>query len=68
MLCSVSSGMGSKGMDMRQSFRGDGNAFLSSRKNWHMDFKDAISAAQEAAESAERASIAARAAAELSNI
>ncbi|KAM7515600.1 hypothetical protein LguiA_005183 [Lonicera macranthoides] len=62
------SGMGSEGMDMRQSLLGDGNAFLSGRQNWHMDFKDAISAAQAAAENAERASIAARTAAELSNI
>ncbi|XP_010267034.1 PREDICTED: uncharacterized protein LOC104604416 isoform X2 [Nelumbo nucifera] len=36
------------------------------KHNWNMEFKDATSAAQAAAESAERASIAARAAAELS--
>ncbi|WVZ22579.1 hypothetical protein V8G54_001123 [Vigna mungo] len=41
--------------------------FQEGRHNWEMEFKDAATAAQAAAESAERASVAARAAAELSN-
>lgn len=63
---SVSSGMGSERMEVRQSFHGDSNAFSAGRQNWNMGFKDAMSAAQAAAESAELASMAARAAAELS--
>lgn len=50
-----------------QSVLGDGK-FSIGRQNWNMEFKDATSAAQVAAESAERASLAARAAAELSRI
>nr|GME04973.1 dentin sialophosphoprotein-like [Ipomoea batatas] len=38
------------------------------RKNWNMEFKDAASAARDAADSAEHASLAARAAAELSRV
>ncbi|XP_038699424.1 uncharacterized protein LOC119996742 isoform X2 [Tripterygium wilfordii] len=51
-------GAGSEGMEHRHSFTG---------QNWNMEFKDATAAAQAAAESAERASMAARAAAELSS-
>nr|KYP67520.1 hypothetical protein KK1_023863 [Cajanus cajan] len=57
-----SSGTGSQEMDF-----GNMSAFQKGRQNWNMEFKDAASAAQVAAESAERASMAARAAAELSN-
>ncbi|CAI9780351.1 unnamed protein product [Fraxinus pennsylvanica] len=48
-----------------QSIHKDENAF--SKQRWNMEFKDATSAAQAAADSAELASIAARAAAELSS-
>ncbi|KAL4194408.1 hypothetical protein AMTRI_Chr05g68430 [Amborella trichopoda] len=44
----------------------EGNKTSLNRHGWNMEFKDAASAAHAAAESAERASIAARAAAELS--
>ncbi|KAI3443672.1 hypothetical protein Pfo_000337 [Paulownia fortunei] len=47
--------------------QGDSNTSPRDRHRWNMEFKDATSAAQAAAESAERASIAARAAAELSS-
>ncbi|CAK9152752.1 unnamed protein product [Ilex paraguariensis] len=57
---------GAERMEVRQPCAGDDNAFSLGRQNWNMEFKDAISAAQAAAESAERASMAARAAAELS--
>ncbi|KAK6147777.1 hypothetical protein DH2020_018689 [Rehmannia glutinosa] len=46
--------------------QGDWNTSPLDRRRWNMEFKDATSAAQAAAESAERASMAARAAAELS--
>ncbi|XP_077209774.1 uncharacterized protein LOC143845350 [Tasmannia lanceolata] len=49
-----------------ESFSRDENA-SSNRPNWNMEFKDATAAAQAAAESAERASLAARAAAVLSS-
>ncbi|KAF9614049.1 hypothetical protein IFM89_014849 [Coptis chinensis] len=49
----------------RPSFQNE-NYLSPNRQNWNMEFKDATSAAQAAAESAERASFAARAAAELS--
>ncbi|XP_058074034.1 uncharacterized protein LOC131222841 isoform X2 [Magnolia sinica] len=52
--------------DFRNSFQKDENRSMN-RWNWNMQFPDAATAAQEAAESAERASIAARAAAELSS-
>nr|XP_043627237.1 uncharacterized protein LOC122598815 [Erigeron canadensis] len=48
-------------MNMKQPFNSN------SDDSWNMEFKDATSAAQAAAESAERASIAARAAAQLSS-
>lgn len=65
----------SHGPDLRSSphsypdHRPSGNhsEVLSGPQNWNMEFKDATAAAQAAAESAERASMAARAAAELSN-
>ncbi|XP_061964709.1 uncharacterized protein LOC133689023 isoform X1 [Populus nigra] len=65
----------SHGPDLRSSphsypdHRPSGNhsEVLSGPHNWNMEFKDATAAAQAAAESAERASMAARAAAELSN-
>ncbi|KAL8498230.1 hypothetical protein ACS0TY_021527 [Phlomoides rotata] len=50
-----------------QFFQGDRNTLSRDRQRWNMEFKDATSAAQVAAESAELASMAARAAAELSN-
>ncbi|XP_058068079.1 uncharacterized protein LOC131217238 [Magnolia sinica] len=53
------------GVEQRHPFYKDENAY-SNRQSWNMEFKDATSAAQAAAESAERASIAARAAAEMS--
>lgn len=46
---------------------GNHSEVLSGPQNWNMEFKDATAAAQAAAESAERASMAARAAAELSS-
>ncbi|GMQ06223.1 hypothetical protein CsSME_00050885 [Camellia sinensis var. sinensis] len=61
------SGTGSKRVEERHTYSGDGNDFSSGGQNWNMDFKDATAAAQAAAESAERASMAARAAAELSS-
>ncbi|KAG6772057.1 hypothetical protein POTOM_023453 [Populus tomentosa] len=51
--------------DQRPS--GNHSEVLSGPQNWNMEFKDATAAAQAAAESAERASMAARAAAELSS-
>ncbi|KAL9362426.1 hypothetical protein Peur_045211 [Populus x canadensis] len=65
----------SHGPDLRSSphsypdHRPSGNhsEVLSGPQNWNMEFKDATAAAQAAAESAERASMAARAAAELSS-
>ncbi|XP_016436058.1 uncharacterized protein LOC107762228 [Nicotiana tabacum] len=59
------SGFRDEGLEAEQSFPADGN-FSVGRQNWNMEFKDATSAAQAAAVSAERASLAARAAAELS--
>ncbi|KAF5726043.1 hypothetical protein HS088_TW23G00781 [Tripterygium wilfordii] len=58
-------GGGSEGMKHTHSFTGDGHSYTG--QNWNMDFKDATAAAQAAAESAERASMAARAAVELSS-
>ena len=54
-------------MYFRDSYHENSSAFPLGRHNWNMEFKDAVSAAQAAAESAEHASMAARAAAELSN-
>ncbi|KAG6662094.1 hypothetical protein CIPAW_03G219200 [Carya illinoinensis] len=50
-----------------RSYSGDGSAFSLGGKNWNMEFKDTTAAAQAAAASAELASMAARAAAELSS-
>ncbi|XP_061347659.1 uncharacterized protein LOC133293137 [Gastrolobium bilobum] len=61
------SGTGSQEMDFRDSYPESMSAFPMNRQNWNMEFKDAVSAAQAAVESAERASMAARAALELSN-
>ncbi|KAK9032101.1 hypothetical protein V6N11_056384 [Hibiscus sabdariffa] len=58
-------GTGNEGF--RHSYSGNESAYSSPRKHWNMDFKDATTAAQVAAESAELASVAARAAAELSS-
>ncbi|KAJ0799700.1 putative vacuolar protein sorting-associated protein Ist1 [Helianthus annuus] len=60
------SGLGSGTMNTRHSFNSSNNSSFS-KETWNMEFKDATSAAQAAAESAERASIAARAAAMLSS-
>ncbi|XP_011010805.1 PREDICTED: uncharacterized protein LOC105115575 [Populus euphratica] len=65
----------SHGPDLRSSSHsypdhrpsGNRSEVLSGPQNWNMEFKDATAAAQAAAESAERASMAARAAAELSS-
>ncbi|OMO67343.1 O-methyltransferase, family 3 [Corchorus capsularis] len=54
-------------MEFRNSYSGNESAFSSPRQHWNMEFKDATAAAQAAAESAELASMAARAAAELSS-
>ncbi|KAK1437585.1 hypothetical protein QVD17_03379 [Tagetes erecta] len=61
------SGLGSGMMNMSQSFHSNDRNSSFGRENWNMEFKDATSAAQAAAESAERASFAARAAAQLSS-
>nr|GMD55823.1 dentin sialophosphoprotein-like [Ipomoea batatas] len=61
------SGLRSERAEVRKSFAEDGN-FPLDRKNWNMEFKDAASAARAAADSAEHASLAARAAAELSRV
>ncbi|GMI94857.1 hypothetical protein HRI_003155000 [Hibiscus trionum] len=58
-------GTGNQGF--RHSYSGNDSAYSSPRQHWNMDFKDATTAAQVAAESAELASMAARAAAELSS-
>ncbi|KAF5181619.1 Regulator of vps4 activity in the mvb pathway protein [Thalictrum thalictroides] len=50
----------------RRSYQ-DVNSYTPNRENWNMEFKDATSAARAAAESAERASFAAQAAAKLAN-
>ncbi|OIW15733.1 hypothetical protein TanjilG_04268 [Lupinus angustifolius] len=60
-------GTGSQEKYFRDSNSGNGSSYYMGRQNWNMEFKDAASAAQAAAESAERASVAARAAVELSN-
>ncbi|GMI97782.1 hypothetical protein HRI_003447500 [Hibiscus trionum] len=58
-----------QGMEFRNSFYGNESAFPSPRQHGNMEFKDAAAAAMAAAESAERASMDARAAAEhLGNI
>ncbi|GAU48187.1 hypothetical protein TSUD_141760 [Trifolium subterraneum] len=62
-----SSGVGSHEMDFRDPYSENRGSFPASRQNWNMEFKDAASAAQAAAESADRATMAARAAAEFSN-
>ncbi|MCI90032.1 IST1-like protein, partial [Trifolium medium] len=54
-------------MDFRDPYSENRSSFPPSRQNWNMEFKDAASAAQAAAESADRATMAARAAAEFSN-
>ncbi|KAL3825237.1 hypothetical protein ACJIZ3_021266 [Penstemon smallii] len=54
------------GDERSQLLQGDSNTIPPDRQRWNMEFKDATAAAQAAAESAERASMAARAAAELS--
>ncbi|KAI7727186.1 hypothetical protein M8C21_026999 [Ambrosia artemisiifolia] len=61
------SGLGSGMMNTRHSFNSHSNNSSFGKEMWNMEFKDATSAAQAAAESAERASIAARAAAQLSS-
>lgn len=53
--------------EINQEFHGEGDSFSYGQQSWNMEFKDATSAAQAAAESAERASMAARAALELSS-
>ncbi|KAJ4846286.1 hypothetical protein Tsubulata_008808 [Turnera subulata] len=58
---------GTKGMEHRHPYSGEGGHYSFGRPSWNMEFKDATAAAQAAAESAERASMAARAAAELSS-
>ena len=60
-------GAGSEGMEFRHSYYEDESAFSSCGQGWNMEFKDATSAAQAAAESAERARMSARASAELSS-
>ncbi|KAJ7973737.1 IST1-like protein [Quillaja saponaria] len=62
-----SPGLATQEMDFRYSNSEDGNSFSMGKQNWNMVFKDATSAAQAAAESAERASMAARAAVQLSS-
>ncbi|WJX30283.1 hypothetical protein P8452_18842 [Trifolium repens] len=62
-----SSGVGSQEKDFRDPYSENRGSFPASRQNWNMEFKDAASAAQAAAESADRATMAARAAAEFSN-
>ncbi|CAJ2636585.1 unnamed protein product [Trifolium pratense] len=62
-----SSGVGGQGVDFREPYSENRSSFSPSRQNWNMEFKDAASAAQAAAESADRATMAARAAAEFSN-
>ncbi|CAL5186373.1 unnamed protein product [Lathyrus oleraceus] len=62
-----SSGDGSQKMDFRDSYSENRSSFPTGRQNWNMEFKDAASAAQAAAESADRATMAAKAAAEFSN-
>ncbi|XP_010262217.1 PREDICTED: uncharacterized protein LOC104600776 [Nelumbo nucifera] len=61
----LASESGTEGREFGQTFPKEGS-FPFHKHNWNTEFKDATSAAQAAAESAERASIAARAAAELS--
>ncbi|XP_039062752.1 uncharacterized protein LOC120207344 [Hibiscus syriacus] len=60
-------GIENHGMEFRNSYSGNERPSSLSNQHWQMEFKDATAAAQEAAESAERASMAARAAAELSS-
>ncbi|XP_044480095.1 uncharacterized protein LOC123206884 isoform X2 [Mangifera indica] len=60
-------GSSNQGMEFRQLYSGNENTFSRGRQNWSMEFKDATAAAFAAAESAELASMAARAAAELSS-
>ncbi|CAI8594639.1 unnamed protein product [Vicia faba] len=62
-----SSGDGSQKMDFRDPYSENKSSFATGRQNWNMEFKDAASAAQAAAESADRATMAAKAAAEFSN-
>lgn len=64
LLCCIGSGTGNVGS--RHS-SGDDSSFPLGRQNRNMEFKDATAAAQAAAESAELASMAARAAVELSS-
>ncbi|KAF2285161.1 hypothetical protein GH714_038899 [Hevea brasiliensis] len=60
-------GTGSEEIEFRHSFAAEQSGFSVGMQSWNMEFKDATAAAQAAAESAERASMAARAAAELSS-
>ncbi|KAL5728852.1 hypothetical protein ACHQM5_001886 [Ranunculus cassubicifolius] len=60
------SGNAVEGRDSAHQGSQNTDQYYPNRQNWNMEFKDATSAAQAAAESAERASFAARAAAELS--
>ncbi|KAL5097527.1 hypothetical protein RYX36_001854 [Vicia faba] len=60
-----SSGDGSQKMDFRDIYSENKSSFPTGRQNWNMEFKDV---AQAAAESADRATMAAKAAAEFSNM
>ncbi|KAG8636155.1 hypothetical protein MANES_16G104700v8 [Manihot esculenta] len=60
-------GTGSNEREFRDSHAAEQSGFSLGRNSWNMEFKDATAAAQAAAESAERASMAARAAAQLSS-
>ncbi|KAL8265530.1 hypothetical protein R6Q59_023660 [Mikania micrantha] len=62
-----SSGLGSGTINISPSFHSNYSNSSSGKEKWNIEFKDATSAAQAAAESAELASYAARAAAELSS-
>ncbi|KAK9072009.1 hypothetical protein SSX86_008441 [Deinandra increscens subsp. villosa] len=61
------SGLGSGVMNTSQLFHSNNSNSSPGRENWNTEFKDATSAAHAAAEAAERASIAARAAMHLSS-
>ncbi|KAI4380732.1 hypothetical protein MLD38_006892 [Melastoma candidum] len=63
-----SSGNVTEGYETRSRYSGDFNKNYMDQPDWNMEFTDATAAAQAAAESAERASIAARSAAELSSL
>ncbi|KAK7399025.1 hypothetical protein VNO78_10200 [Psophocarpus tetragonolobus] len=63
-----SSGTGSQEMNFPNFYFENMSSFQMDRQNWSMEFKDVASDAQVAAESAEHASVAVRAAAELSTL